>query len=259
MSGETGDCGVARYALISSVGPHFGEERVLVGRRGSGTVFFSGCNLSCMFCHNYEISQLRIGTPTSEEELALVFLEVQDMACHNLNLVSPTHVTPQVIAALRMAREKGFYLPVVWNSGGYERPETLRLLEGLVDIYMPDAKYSDNAIANELSGIEDYWDFCRAALAEMHRQVGDLVVEHGVARRGLLVRHLVLPGGLSGTEEVVKFLAELSRDTFLNLMDQYYPCYRARTRPPLDRRITREEYCEALEVARKHLRRVIGD
>jgi putative pyruvate formate lyase activating enzyme len=212
-----------------------------------------------MFCQNYELSQLRIGTPISERELALVFLEIGDMGCHNLNLVSPTHVTPQVIAALRMARERGFYLPVVWNSGGYEKTETLGLLAGLVDIYMPDAKYSDNGIARELSGIEDYWDFCRAALSEMHRQVGDLVVEHGVAKKGLLVRHLVLPGGLSGTEEVVRFLAELSRDTFLNLMDQYYPCYRARSRPPLDRRITHEEYREALSVARRYLGRVIGD
>ncbi|MGB9590230.1 MAG: radical SAM protein [candidate division WOR-3 bacterium] len=259
LSGETGDCGVARYALISSAGPHFGEERVLVGKRGSGTVFFAGCNLRCVFCQNYEISQLRYGSPVSEEELALVFLEVQDWGCCNLNLVSPTHITPQVINALRMARERGFHLPVVWNSGGYEKPETLKLLEGLVDIYMPDAKYSDNAIAEELSGIENYWNFCRVALREMHRQVGDLVVEDGVARRGLLVRHLVLPGGLSGTEEVVRFLAELSPETFLNLMDQYYPCYRARARPPLDRRITHEEYREALEIARKYLRRVIGD
>lgn len=244
---------------MSSYGPHFGEERVLVGRRGSGTVFFAGCNLSCVFCQNYEISQFRIGTPISEDELALVFLEVQEWGCHNLNLVSPTHVAPQVIAALMMAKERGFSLPVVWNSGGYEKTETLRLLEGLVDIYMPDAKYSDNAIARELSGIDSYWDFCRDALGEMHRQVGDLIVEDGVAKKGLLVRHLVLPGGLAGTGEVVKFLAELSQDTFLNLMDQYYPYYRVYERPPLDRRITREEYYEALEVAKKHLRRVVGD
>lgn len=259
LSGETGECGAGRHALVSSYGPHFGEERVLVGRRGSGTVFFAGCNLACLFCQNYEISHLRYGSPVSEKELALIFLEIQDMGCHNLNLVSPTHLAPQIILALRAAKERGFHLPVVWNSGGYERTETLKMLEGLVDIYMPDAKYSDNAIAKELSGADDYWDICRAALREMHRQVGDLVVEGGVARRGLLVRHLVLPGGLSGTEEVVKFLAELSPDTFLNLMDQYYPCYKAHTRPPLDRRITREEYDEALSVARKYLRRVIGD
>ncbi len=212
-----------------------------------------------MFCQNHEISQLRLGSPISEEDLAFVFLEVQELACHNLNLVSPTHITPQVILALRMARERGFHLPIVWNSGGYEKPETLRLLEGLVDIYMPDAKYSDNLIAKELSGIDNYWDFCREALREMHRQVGDLVIENGIARRGLLVRHLVLPGGLSGTEEVVRFLAELSPDTFLNLMDQYYPCYYAHERPPLDRRITREEYEKALSVAKGYLRRVIGD
>ena len=258
LSGERGDCGVGRHAILSSYGPHFGEERVLVGRRGSGTVFFAGCNLSCIFCQNYEISHMRYGSPVSEEELTLVFLEIQDMGCHNLNLVSPTHITPQIILALRMAREKGFHLPVVWNSGGYERPETLRLLEGLVDIYMPDAKYSDNAVARELSGADDYWDFCRAALREMHRQVGDLVVEDGLAKRGLLVRHLVLPGGLSGTEKVVKFLAELSPDTFLNLMDQYYPCYLASARPPLDRRITPEEYSEALSAAKRYLRRVIN-
>ena len=250
---------MGRHALVSSYGPHFGEERILVGTRGSGTVFFAGCNLQCVFCQNHEISHLRYGSPVSEQELALVFLEVQEWGCHNLNLVSPTHITPQVTVALRLARERGFHLPVVWNSGGYERPETLRLLEGLVDIYMPDAKYSDNRVARELSGADDYWDFCKASLREMHRQVGDLVIEDGIARRGLLVRHLVLPGGLSGTEEVVRFLAALSPNTFLNLMDQYYPCYRAHARPPLDRRITRKEYQDALEVARRYLRRIVGD
>ncbi len=259
VSGEIGDCGVGRHAVLSSYGPHFGEERVLVGRGGSGTVFFAGCNLSCIFCQNYEISQLRYGYPVSEEDLAHIFLEVQEMGCCNLNLVSPTHITPQVVLALRMAKERGLYLPVVWNSGGYERPETLRVLEGLVDIYMPDAKYSENEIAKELSGVDEYWDFCRAALREMHRQVGDLIVENGVARRGLLVRHLVLPGGLSGTEKVIRFLHELSPNTFLNLMDQYYPCYKAYVRPPLDRRINPEEYRAALQIAKGYLRRVIGD
>lgn len=251
LENEIGQCNVGRWALISSFGPHFGEERVLRGWHGSGTVFFAGCNLRCQYCQNYEISQLVDGAPVSAERLARIFLEVQEMGCHNLNLVTPTHVIAQVLEALELAIPQGFRLPIVYNTSGYDSVAALRLLDGIVDIYMPDLKYSDSQIAQKYSGIEHYWEVAKAAFTEMHRQVGDLVIENGLAVRGLLIRHLVLPHGLAGSREALKFIAEeLSRDSFVNIMAQYHPTYKAFEYPELSRRITSKEYWEIVEYAR---------
>lgn len=250
--GERGVCGVGREALLSSFGPHHGEERPLSGWKGSGTVFFSGCNLACVFCQNWEISQRRDGYPVGDRELARIFLGLQQQGCHNLNLVTPSHVVPQILAALLLAVESGFALPVVYNSGGYEAPTILEQLDGVVDIYLPDIKFADSPRAAPFLGVGDYAEISRAALREMHRQVGDLEVgTAGVARRGVLVRHLVLPGELAGTSQILEFLArEISPATCLNLMDQYRPCYLAGDFPPLQRRPTREDMQRARGEAR---------
>jgi putative pyruvate formate lyase activating enzyme len=235
---------------VSSAGPHYGEESPLVGRGGSGTLFFAWCNLRCRYCQNASISQLGEGTPLSPEQLASLMLDLQDRGCHNINLVSPSHVVPQILVATLIAAQAGLRLPLVYNTGGYDSLETLALLDGVVDIYMPDMKYADAAIGERYSEVADYPRINQAAVREMHRQVGDLVLdERGVAQRGLLVRHLVLPEGLAGTAEIVRFLAGLSTDTYLNVMDQYRACYQADTLPPLDRRITPEEYQEAVRLA----------
>ncbi|MCD5408858.1 radical SAM protein [Candidatus Bipolaricaulota bacterium] len=250
--GERGSCRAGLTPWVSSFGPHFGEERVLVGRGGSGTIFFTGCNLHCVFCQNYEISQLCQGRKITTEELAAWMLHLQEIGCENINLVTPTHQAPQIVEALALAREEGLRLPIVWNCGGYESVEALKLLSGIVDIYMPDFKYGDSQLAARYSDAPGYFEAAGAALKEMHRQVGDLEVRDGIARRGLLVRHLVLPGGLAGTDRVLRFIAEeLSRDTFVNIMAQYYPTYRAWEHPELARRITPGEYRQALELARR--------
>ncbi|MGQ9546394.1 MAG: radical SAM protein [Dehalococcoidia bacterium] len=253
LAGETGKCRTPREALVSSYGPHFGEEAPLVGKHGSGTIFFTNCNLRCVFCQNYSISQLGEGYQVSKEELAYMMLSLQARGCHNINLVSPTHVVPQILEALEIAAQSGLYLPLVYNSGGYDSVDTLRVLDGIVDIYMPDMKYDDERIARELSGVEDYPEINRAAVKEMHRQVGDLKInEEGVAQRGLLVRHLVLPDGLAGTKEIMLFLSkEISRDTYVNVMAQYRPCYRAWEIPGLGRPISSAEFYEALSLARQ--------
>lgn len=252
-------CRIGPTALVDGFVPHHGEENPLRGSRGSGTIFFSGCSLRCEHCQNWEISQDLRGAPVSAEGLAEMMLELQRMECHNVNLVSPTHVVPHILAALAIAARGGLRLPLVYNTGGYDAMETLALLDGIVDIYMPDAKYGDSETAHRLSHVRDYVPVNRAAIREMHRQVGDLMMDgDGVASRGLLVRHLVLPGDLAGTSKVVRFLAEeISRDTYVNLMDQYRPCHRAWDQPPLDRGITRSEYLAALEMASAHgLRRL---
>ena len=249
--GETGACRTGEEAIVASYNPHFGEESPLVGHHGSGTIFFSWCNLRCRFCQNYDISQLGSGQPVEPEELATMMLQLQGLGCHNINLVSPTHVVPQILAGLYIAAEAGLHIPLVYNTGGYDALDTLALLDGIVDIYMPDMKYADADIARRYSGIVDYPDHNQAAVKEMHRQVGDLVLDRdGIALRGLLVRHLVLPEGLAGTEEIVHFLAEeISTNTYLNIMDQYRPCHEAHTLPPLNRRITRAEYDAAVQAA----------
>jgi putative pyruvate formate lyase activating enzyme len=240
--------------LVSSYGPHFGEEAPLVGRHGSGTIFFANCNLNCVFCQNYTISQYGEGSPVGSEELARVMLSLQARGCHNINLVSPTHVAPYILEALELAAGKGLDRPLVYNSGGYDSVETLKLLDGIVDIYMPDMKYSDEKTAEQLSSIRDYPRVNRAAIKEMHRQVGDLQIDdQGIAQRGLLVRHLVLPSGLAGTKESVQFLAqEVSVNTYLNVMSQYHPCYKAFDLPPLNRPVSREEVVEAIDLAHKY-------
>ena len=251
IRGEMGKCRIADEAMISSYGPHFGEEAPLVGRHGSGTIFFTNCNLQCLFCQNYNISQLGEGEEVTKERLAHMILSLQSQECHNINLVSPTHVVPQILEALEIAIELGLQIPLVYNSGGYDSVETLKLLDGIVDIYMPDMKYSDENIAKELSGIENYPEINRAAVREMHRQVGDLQLDkEGIAQQGLLIRHLVLPNNLAGTKDVVNFLArEISRYTYVNIMDQYHPCYKAFQIPNLARRISTVEFQEAIELA----------
>ncbi len=244
-------CRTGEKARVHGFGPHLGEEDPLRGTRGSGTIFFSMCNLRCDFCQNWTLSQRGDGVEVSLEELAAQMLELQDAGCHNINLVSPSHVVAQVLAALEIAAGRGLALPIVFNTGGYDSLKALRLLDGVVDIYMPDMKYADATLAKRYSHIPDYPEVNQVAVKEMHRQVGDLVLdENGVAVRGLLVRHLVLPHGLAGTERVLKFLArEISTNTYLNLMDQYHPDYKAFDFEPLSRRLTREEWYEALALA----------
>jgi len=251
LKDELGACRTSCEAIISSYGPHFGEESPLVGRHGSGTIFFANCNLRCLFCQNYSVSQLGEGKKASKEELASMMLSLQAQGCHNINLVSPTHVIPQILQALEIAMESGLRLPLVYNSGGYDSVETLSMLDGIIDIYMPDMKYSDERVARELSGIEDYPSVNRAAVKEMHRQVGDLKISaEGVAQRGLLVRHLVLPGGLAGTGEAVSFISrEISPNTYTNIMAQYHPCYKAYDIPDLARPISTAELQQAVELA----------
>ena len=260
--GPLGVCRTGREARVASYGPHFGEERPLVGFNGSGTVFFSFCSLLCVFCQNYEISHLGEGEEVSAEKLAAVFLSLERMGCHNLNLVTPTHATPQIVEALAVAAARGFSLPVVYNCGGYERIETLRDLDGVVDIYMPDVKFLDAESAARYCAAPDYPDVVRAAVREMNRQVGPLQVDRrGIATRGLLVRHLVMPGDASGTRRVIDFLAdEIGEDVYLNLMDQYRPCGRAAEFPGIDRRTAGEEWREAREYAlSRGLRRLDGE
>jgi len=251
LEGETGFCGIGRLARVASYGPHHGEERPLSGRCGSGTIFFGGCSLRCSFCQNHDISQRPAGREVDAEDLASIMLTLQSMGCHNINLVTPTHVVPQILEALALVTQRGLSLPLVYNSGDYDSVEALELLDGIVDIYMPDIKYAAREVARALSGAEDYPEVNRAAVKEMHRQVGDLELdEKGLARRGLLVRHLVLPNNLAGTEEIAKFLAkEVSPRTFLNVMDQYYPTYKAFDHPEIARRITIVEFEAAVKAA----------
>jgi putative pyruvate formate lyase activating enzyme len=250
-SAEGAGCRTGERAVVSSAGPHFGEEDPLVGSGGSGTIFFSWCNLRCQFCQNAEISQLGFGREVEPEELARMMLSLQDQGCHNINLVSPSHVVPQILAGLLIAAEAGLRLPLVYNTGGYDSLKTLGLLDGVVDIYMPDMKYADADVARRYSKISNYPAVNQAAVKEMHRQTGDLTMDgQGVAQRGLLVRHLVLPERLAGTEEIVRFLRdEISLNTYINVMAQYRPCHHAHELPPLDRRLTNQEYTEAVRLA----------
>jgi putative pyruvate formate lyase activating enzyme len=253
LEDEKGFCRTGRKAVFSSFGPHFGEEDPLVGRGGSGTIFFTHCNLLCCFCQNYDISHEGAGQEIEPEGLARVMVNLQDRGCHNINVVSPSHVVAQIMEALPMAIEEGLHIPLVYNSGGYDLPETLRLLEGVIDIYMPDVKFADGEVAEALATAPDYPSVCRQALTEMHRQVGDLRLdEAGIAWKGLLVRHLVMPDHLAGTEETFAWIADrLSKNTYVNVMDQYRPCGRAHEHPSLSRRITPDEYEDALQIARR--------
>ncbi|MBN2564383.1 MAG: radical SAM protein [Candidatus Eisenbacteria bacterium] len=252
IAGELGFCRTGASPIVSSFGPHFGEEAPLVGRHGSGTIFLTNCNLRCLFCQNCDVSQLGQGTAVTVERLAGMMLELQRQGCHNINWVTPTHQTAALVEALAIARDGGLTVPIVYNCGGYESVETLRLLEGIVDIYMPDAKYGDNATGERLSSVADYWDRCRHALAEMYRQVGDLQIDsRGVATRGLLVRHLVLPEDLAGTLIVMKYIAGLSANTYVNVMAQYRPQFHAHEVSELRRAVTVAEYEQAVQAARE--------
>ncbi len=255
---ERGYCKLGDLPIVSAFHPHFGEESVLVDRHGSGTIFFTSCNLSCVYCQNYDISQLRIGEEISFERLAEIMIGLQNQGCHNINLVTPTSQIPQIVKALSLAIEKGLKLPLVYNTNAYDSVEVLKLLDDVIDIYMPDAKYSDNKIALKYSNAKGYFEIMKKALKEMHRQVGDLRFdENGIALRGLLVRHLVLPNNLTGSEKIFEFIAkEISRDTFLNVMNQYYPHYQAFKYPELSRRITDKEYQAVLKSAKKYGRKI---
>ncbi len=253
LEDERGVCGVGRLAVVSSAHAHFGEEAALVGDRGSGTVFFGGCNLKCVFCQNHEISHELAGEEATPGRLAALMFRVLELGCHNLNLVTPTHVVPQILEALESAVEGGFDLPIVYNTGGYDSLDVLALLDGVVDIYMPDVKFFDPAVAKRLAGAEDYPAVVRAAVREMHRQVGDLELsDEGVARRGLLVRHLVMPGMLDDSKRIAAFLADgISRGTYVNVMAQYRPEHRSCEHPPIDRPLSRDEWREAVRLARE--------
>lgn len=252
LSGELGNCQTGEKARLSSFGPHMGEEDPLRGYRGSGTIFFTRCNLRCQYCQNYDISQSDAGNLIEPEDLAEIMLELQEYGCHNINFVSPSHVIPQILAGVLIAAQAGLLLPLVFNTGGYDSLQSLNLLSGVIDIYMPDMKYADPEIAQRYSRIPDYPRVNQAAVIEMHRQVGDLLLDsNGIAIRGLLVRHLVLPNGLAGTDQVVRFLSEkISPLTYLNLMDQYRPSYQAHRYPELNRPISREEYQAAIHMAK---------
>ena len=250
---KKGYCKTGRRAKVASASPHFGEESPLVGRGGSGTIFFSSCNLLCSFCQNYDISHYNEGLEFTAEKLALTMLALQKRGCHNINFVTPSHVVPQILEALPMAIDRGLNVPLVYNCGGYESVETLKLLEGVFDIYMPDFKFWENRWADIFCHAPDYRDVAKAAFREMHRQVGDLQLdEQGIAVHGLLVRHLLMPNWVAGTKDVVEFLAqEISRNTYVNIMDQFRPCYLATSDPKINRRITRSEFRQALEWAQK--------
>jgi len=251
LSGEKGICQTGEYALVSSYNPHFGEENPLVGRNGSGTIFFAQCNLLCIFCQNYDISHQGEGVEFSSQDLTRVMLSLQARGCHNINFVTPSHVVPQILTALDKATEGGLKVPLVYNTSGYDKAETLDILEGVFDIYMPDFKFWDPEVADQLCDAPNYPAVARRAFREMHRQVGDLMLdEQEIAQRGLLVRHLVLPEEMAGTREVMEFLAkEISVNTYVNIMAQYRQCGRAAEVPSLRRSISDEEYQQAVDLA----------
>ena len=253
LAGELGRCGAGRQAKVASAGPHFGEERPISGERGSGTIFFSCCNLFCVFCQNDDISHLAAGALFSPRELALAMLRLQAAGCHNINLVTPSHVILPILESLEIAVAEGLNLPLVYNSGGYDAPSTVELLAGVVDIYMPDLKFMDPELARRYTIAPDYPAVATSAILAMQKSAGDLEVDHrGVATRGLLVRHLVLPGGTADSRAVLDFLAEkVSRHVYVNLMSQYHPCHRAREFPPLDRPLSRQEYMDVVTHARR--------
>ena len=251
LANEKGTCRTGSTAVVSSYAPHFGEESPLVGSGGSGTIFLTHCSLLCVFCQNYELSHLGQGIETDAPQLSSMMVSLQRQGCHNINFVTPTHVVPHIIAALPKAIEKGLTVPLVYNSSGYDSVQTLKLLEGIFDIYMPDFKFWTGESGKRFAKAPDYPEEAKKAILEMHRQVGDLVLdEEGVATKGLLVRHLVMPGGLAETREIFRFLArEVSVDTYVNVMDQYRPCGKAHQYPSINRRLRNDEYQRALKLA----------
>ena len=253
LAGEKGFCGAGSDAVISSAMPHHGEEPPISGTKGSGTIFFSYCNMRCSYCQNYQISQEHEGKRVTSEILARRMLELQEYGVHNINLVSPTIWLPRILEALYIARASGFDLPLVYNTGGYDDPAFIRMLEGIVDIYMPDMRYSSDVVAEKYSSVKDYVRYNRASVAEMFRQVGSLTLDKdGIASRGLLIRLLVMPGDIAGIKDTLDFLkAHLSHRIYLSIMAQYHPAYRACDFPELSRRITAGEYAAVIKYARK--------
>jgi len=252
LSGQTGVCRTAENALVSSFMPHFGEESPLVGINGSGTIFFTHCNLYCIFCQNYDISHEGSGRQVTDRGLADMMLSLQSLGCHNINFVTPSHVVPQIVTALLLAVEDGLDIPLVFNSGGYDLVDTLQLLDGIIDIYMPDMKFTDRNMSKASCNAEDYPQVMKKAVAEMHRQVGDLIIGRGgIAERGLLVRHLVMPSGLSDTREIMEFLVrEISAETYVNIMPQYRPRGNAQLITSINRSISNDEFIQAINIAR---------
>lgn len=252
LAGERGYCKTLENAVVSAAQPHFGEEDELVGRYGSGTIFFSHCNLGCVFCQNYEISHCGEGEEVNAEELAKIMLYLQKKGCHNINLVSPGHIVYQITEAIFIGAKNGLNIPIVYNSNGYDLTDTLRLLEGIVDIYMPDIKFYDDDIAEKYLGVKNYYTIAKAAVKEMYKQVGGLKTDNrNIAYKGLLIRHLVMPENLAGTGKIMKFIAEeISKDTYVNIMAQYYPAYKAHEFNELSRRVDRQEYEIAVNSAK---------
>lgn len=252
LKDEKGYCKSGKELVASSHGPHFGEEEPLVGSGGSGTIFLTNCNLLCVYCQNYDISHLGHGSTVSEEEVADYMIYLQKRGCHNINLVTPTHFTSQLVKAIKEAVQKGLNLPIVWNCGGYENVVTIKLLDGIVDIYMPDFKYGSSDTAKKFSDAPDYFDRCKESVKEMHRQVGDLIIEDGIAKKGLLIRHLILPNNAADSKKVLQFIAEkISKKTYVNIMDQYRPMHKAHEYEELKRRPTLDEYKEAVKIAKE--------
>ena len=253
LSGETGICKTGKLSWVSSYNAHFGEEDPLVGSNGSGTIFFTHCNLLCLFCQNFDISHQGYGQEVTHDELAGIMLALQNQGCHNINFVSPSHVVPQILSAVEIAAEHGLSVPLVFNTGGYDRIATLKLLDGVIDIYMPDFKFWHPEVAESACQAADYPEMARRALVEMHRQVGDLQVdEQGIAQRGMLIRHLVLPDGLAGTRDIMKFIVQrLSPDSYVNIMSQYRPCGRAAEVKGLNSSLKAEDYRLAVQAAKE--------
>ena len=255
LEDKTAVCKTGRLAQVASHFAHFGEEDCLRGRCGSGTIFFAMCNLRCVFCQNYDISQANKGLEVTAEQLAHQMIELQNSGCHNINFVTPEHVVPQIVEALPYAIEMGLRLPIVYNTSAYDSLESLQLLDGIVDIYMPDFKFWDEQTAFTYVKAKDYCQSARAAIKEMHRQVGDLLLDvNGLAKRGLMIRHLVMPDAIAGTREIMRFIAnEISPNTYVNVMAQYYPAGKVDEEQyaEINRHITRDEYQGALAIARE--------
>lgn len=252
LMGEKGYCKTLDNPIISSASPHFGEEKELVGINGSGTIFFSNCNLGCVYCQNWEISHKGEGITVTNEKLAELMLNLQSIGCHNINLVTPTHQIHNIVIAISIASKNGLKIPIVYNCGGHESIETLKILEGIIDIYMPDFKYGDNETAVKYSDCLNYFDVAKEALREMYNQEGDLTIDDaGIMKRGLIVRHLVLPNNLANSENVLNFIAkEISTNILLNIMDQYYPAFKSKYHESLNRRIKPSEYSNVLHLAK---------
>ena len=251
LRGEKGFCSIGKEAVVSSFFAHFGEEKELVGRYGSGTIFFAGCNLKCIYCQNYQISILGEGTPTQAEQLSKMMLYLQDIGCHNINFVTPTHVLPQIIESLLLAIPQGLRIPLVYNCGGYESLEVIRLIEGVFDIYMPDVKYFSPEVSWKYSHVRDYWQVCTQVLKEMYAQVGNLKTDaQGIASRGLIIRHLVLPNLIEESFKILEFISHhISPDCYVNIMPQYRPCFKAFEDELINRRITLQEYSKVIKYA----------